>query len=234
MTIERKSDSSFVTDADRRGEEILRARLADRCGDDGVIGEEFGVVDGSTGRSWTLDPIDGTFAFVHGVPTWCVLIALLDGDRSVLGVIHLPALGETVYAGRGLGCRWVRGGEAPVPARVSDVDALPRALTLATDLGRLPGSDLGTAFARLRAAVGELRTWGDGWGHALVATGRAEAMIDPRMAPWDSAPLQPIVEEAGGRFTTLAGEAVPAGGSAVSTNGALHDAVLRVLAGASV
>lgn len=229
LSIERKADATFVTDADRRGEEILRGRLADRCPEDGVIGEEFGVEEGTSGRAWTIDPIDGTFAFVHGVPTWCVLIALLEGGRSVLGVVHLPALGETVYAARGLGCTRVRGEDPPEPARVSGVAALGDALVLATDFGRLPGPDLGAAFARLRRAAGSLRTWGDGWGHALVATGRAEAMVDPRMAPWDSAPLQPIVEEAGGQFTTLAGDAVPTGGSAISTNGAVHREVLAVL-----
>ena len=225
LDVERKADASLVTIADRRAEELLRAWLADRCPDDGVIGEEFGVVEGSSGRRWTLDPIDGTYGFVHGVPLYGVLIGLLDGDAAALGVIHLPALDETVSAARGLGCRWTRAGRDLGPARVSPTIALGDALALATDFARLSAAGL----ARLRSAVDELRTWGDCYGHALVATGRADAMIDPRMKPWDSVPLQPVVEEAGGRFTTLAGEAVPAGGSAVSTNGSLHDELLALL-----
>lgn len=231
IAVERKADASPVTVADREAEEFLRERLSDRCPKDGIVGEEFGVTEGESGRRWTVDPIDGTIAFVHGVPLYGVMIGLLDGPRAVLGVVHLPALGETVAAAHGLGCERSRGAEPTAPARVTTLDDLGRAMVLATDFGRLPGADLGAAFARLRAAAGELRTWGDCWGHTLVATGRAEAMIDPRMKPWDSVPLQPIVEEAGGRFTTVEGEAVPDGGSAVSTNGRVHDAVLALLAG---
>ena len=116
----------------------------------------------------------------------------------------------------------------PVRARVSAEPALGAALVLATDFRRLPGAP-GAGYARLAGEAGELRTWGDAYGHALVATGRAEAMIDPVMKPWDSVPLQPIVEEARGRFSTLQGESVPAGGSAVSTNGLLHEDVLERL-----
>jgi histidinol phosphatase-like enzyme (inositol monophosphatase family) len=230
LDVERKADRSLVTSADRRAEELLRERLAARCPADGVIGEEFGVQEGSSGRRWTLDPIDGTYGFVHGVPLFSVLIGLLDGDEAVLGVVHLPAIVETVAAARGSGCWWGWGGGDPERARVSAEPALGEALVLATDFRRLPGGP-GAGFSRLAGEAGELRTWGDAYGHALVATGRAEVMIDPRMKPWDSAPLQPIVEEAGGRFTTLGGEAVPAGGSALSTNGLLHDAVLERLGG---
>lgn len=225
IAVERKDDGSPVTIADRAGEELLRARLADRCPDDGILGEEFGVVDGSSGRRWTLDPIDGTVSFVHGVPLFGTLVGLLEGDRAVLGVIHLPALGETVHAAEGLGCLWEREGGSR-EARVSTAGTLAGSAVLATDFGRLPDD----AFARLRAAASPLRTWGDCYGHALVATGRAAAMIDPRMHPWDSVPLQPVVEEAGGRFTTLAGEPLPDGGSAVSTNGRVHEALLALLA----
>lgn len=230
VEVERKSDATPVTVADRRGEEWLRERIANRCPLDGIVGEEFGAEEGSSGRRWILDPIDGTISFVHGVPLFCTLVALLDGDDAALGVVRLPAIDETVYAAVGRGCRWDFRGETRA-ARVSELGGLDDALVLATDFGRLPGEDLGAAFARFRGAVRVARTWGDGYGHALVATGRAEAMIDPKMAPWDSAPLMPIVEEAGGRFTTLEGEARPVGGSAISTNGIVHDAVLALLAG---
>jgi histidinol phosphatase-like enzyme (inositol monophosphatase family) len=222
-----KSDGSPVTDADRRGEELLRARISDRCPSDGILGEEFGVRHGESGRTWTLDPIDGTVSYVHGVPLYGVLVGLLDGEAGVLGVIHLPALDETVAAFRGGGCGWWRGDRDVGPARVDAGVGLERALVLATDISRL--AQPGAALERLATRAGRLRTWGDCYGHALVATGRAHAMIDPRMSPWDSVPLQPVVEEAGGRFTTLAGERRPAGGSAVSTSGPFHDELLELL-----
>ncbi|MFN2382796.1 MAG: inositol monophosphatase family protein [Gemmatimonadota bacterium] len=227
LTVEKKADGSPVTIADRAAEEYLRQRLAAACPGDGIIGEEFGASDGASGRRWTVDPIDGTIAFARGVPLYGVLLGLLDGDDAVLGVIHLPAWGETVAAARGVGCQWWRGADVARggAARVSATSALGDALVCCTDFTRLPRG-AGPGFGALAAAAGRLRTWGDCWGHALVATGRADAMIDPKMAIWDSAPLQPIVEEAGGRFTTLAGVPDPAGGSAVSTNGHIHAAVL--------
>jgi histidinol-phosphatase len=224
-----KPDRSPVTATDREAEEFLRGRLADRCPRDGVIGEEYGVAEGESGRRWTLDPIDGTRAFTRGVPLYGVLIGLLDGDEAALGVVHLPALQETVVAGRGLGCEWHRAGAPPVPARVSAVGALAQGLVLSTDFARLSPPDPGLSYGRLARASGLLRAWGDCWGHVLVATGRAEAMVDAKMSPWDSVPLQPIVEEAGGHFTTLAGEPLPDGGSAVSTNGLVHEELLAVL-----
>ena len=231
LTVERKADGSPVTVADRAAEEYLRERLTAACPQDGIIGEEFGAAEGGSGRRWTVDPIDGTIAFARGVPLYGVLLGLLDGDDAVLGVIHLPALGETVAAARGVGCQWWRGADGAagaVTARVSTNSALDDALVCCTDFTRLPRG-AGPGFGALAAAAGRLRTWGDCWGHALVATGRADAMIDPKMAIWDSVPLLPIVEEAGGRFTTLARVADPAGGSAVSTNGRLHDALLACI-----
>jgi len=223
-SFETKPDGSPVTDADRRAEVLLRQRIEEQCPADGILGEEFGTLEGESGRRWTVDPIDGTISFVHGVPLYGVLIGLLDGDEAVLGVIHLPALDETLAAARGGGCAWWRGSEGPAAARVRPLARLDRALVLCTDVFRLEGSG-----ERLAGRVGRLRTWGDCYGHALVATGRADAMIDPRMAAWDSAPLLPVVEEAGGVFTTLDGERRPAGGSAVSSCGPLHAELLELV-----
>jgi histidinol-phosphatase len=222
-----KPDGSPVTDADRRAEELLRVRIAEQCPRDGILGEEFGPAEGESGRRWTVDPIDGTASYIHGVPLYGVLIGLLDGDEAVLGVIHFPALDETVAAVRGGGCGWWQRDFDRSPARVRPAAALDRALILCTDFSRLEPP--GAALERLSRRAGRLRTWGDCYGHALVATGRAEAMIDPRMSPWDSAPLLPVVEEAGGRFTTLAGERHAVGGSALSTNGTLHEELLALL-----
>ncbi len=221
-----KHDRSPVTATDREAEEFLRGRLDDHCPRDGVIGEEFGVREGDSGRRWTVDPIDGTRAFARGVPLYGVLMGLLDGDEAILGVVHLPALHETVVAGRGLGCEWHRESGPPIPARVSRAARLADSLVLSTDLQRLSEG----ARARLADAAGLVRTWGDCWGHVLVATGRAEAMLDPVMQPWDSVPLVPVVEEAGGRATTLSGARDPAGGSVVSTNGLVHPEILDLLA----
>lgn len=229
VAVDRKSDTSPVTIADREAEEVLRRRLAIHCPKDAVEGEEFGVEEGSTGRRWTLDPIDGTRSFIRGVPLYGVLVGLLDGETAMIGVIHFPVLDETLAAATGLGCVWSRADEAETPARVSEPRPLREALVLATDFSRLPGRESGNTFARVSRAAGEIRTWGDCYGHALVATGRAEAMIDALMNPWDSVPLQPVIEEAGGRFTTLSGEAIPAGGSAVSSNGTFHRELLALL-----
>ncbi|HET9332053.1 MAG TPA: inositol monophosphatase family protein [Gemmatimonadota bacterium] len=221
---ETKPDGSPVTDVDRRAEELLRERIASAYPADGVLGEEFGAVEGTSGRRWTVDPIDGTISFLHGVPLYGVLIGLLEGEESVVGVVHLPALDETLAAARGSGCSWWRSGGDPVPARVRATPRLEEALVLCTDVFRLD-----IARVDLEGRVGRLRTWGDCYGHALVATGRADAMIDPRMSAWDSVPLLPVVEEAGGRFTTVHGERRAAGGSALSTCGPIHDDVLDLL-----
>jgi histidinol phosphatase-like enzyme (inositol monophosphatase family) len=221
---ETKPDGSPVTDVDRRAEELLRERIASAYPADGVLGEEFGVAEGTSGRRWTVDPIDGTISFLHGVPLYGVLIGLLEGEESVVGVVHLPALDETLAAARGSGCSWWRRGGDPVPARVRAMPRLEEALVLCTDVFRLD-----IARVDLEGRVGRLRTWGDCYGHALVATGRADAMIDPRMSAWDSVPLLPVVEEAGGRFTTVHGERRAAGGSALSTSGPIHDDVLDLL-----
>ena len=225
QSFDTKPDGSPVTDSDRRAEELLRRRIADRCPRDGILGEEFGRDAGDSGRSWTVDPIDGTVSFVHGVPLYGVLIGLLDGADAVLGVIHLPALDETLAAARGAGCEWVRRGSGPRPARVRNTTRLDRALVLCTDVSRLSGGGL----ERLTACVGRLRTWGDCYGYLLVATGRAEVMVDEVLAPWDSAALHPIITEAGGVFTDFEGTPGAFGKSGLATNAALSERVRGAL-----
>ena len=241
--VERKADASPVTAADREAEQLLRARIERYFPHDGILGEEFGEIRGAAPRRWILDPIDGTASFVRGVPLYGVLIGLAVGEEAIVGVAHFPGLGELVEAAHGLGCRW--NGRV---ARVSSVDRLDAAAVLLTDSARTPGEILRAsaspaappdegagalpgwpALAR-RAEV--VRTWGDCYGHALVATGRAEAMVDPRVSPWDVAALQPIVTEAGGVFTDLGGTRTIYGGSGLSTNAALADAVRSALVGA--
>jgi histidinol phosphatase-like enzyme (inositol monophosphatase family) len=212
----RKSDGSFVTIADRQAESYLRRRIGERFPDDGILGEEEGESRGKSGRRWILDPIDGTFAFVHGVPLYGVLIAVeIEGELSV-GVVNMPALGELVSAAKGLGC--FLNGE---PARVSTTAELKDALLLSTSFV--------SATELLQARANVSRTWGDCYGYVLVATGRADVMLDPVMNLWDCAPLLPILEEAGGTFTDWRGVRTADGGNAIATNGVLFDEVLDIV-----
>src|ERR1700754_2384705 len=219
-----KSDGSYVTIADREAEAYLRRLIAERFPDDGVLGEEEGEREGRSGRRWILDPIDGTFAFVHGVPFYGVLIALeIDGEPSV-GVVNIPALNEIVSAARGLGC-FFNGG----PARVSTTASLGESLLLATDFHGCTRYGFGRAVEELQARVKTSRTWGDCYGYVLVATGRADVMLDPVMNLWDCAPLLPIMEEAGGTFTDWRGERTIHGRNSIATNGLLFDEVMTLI-----
>jgi len=216
-----KADGSPVTLADREAEALLRERIAERYPHHGVLGEEYGEVNPGARVRWILDPIDATRSFMRGVPLYGVLIGVEVDGHAAVGVAHFPPLKETVAAGAGLGCTW-----NGTPCRVSGVTRLEDALVLTTDPVRL-AADAG--WLGLQARAGLVRTWGDCYGHALVATGRADAMVDPVMNSWDCAPFLPILTEAGGRFTTRDGVETIHGGSAVSTNGALHREVLELL-----
>lgn len=222
LEIERKGDGTPVTAADRAAERYLREQLAERHPDDAIIGEEEGEAAGASGRRWIIDPIDGTKAFTHGVPLYSTLLALEDEHGPAIGVIQLPGLDETVAAGRGLGC-FCNG----VPTAVSPRQELRGAYLTTSSLAPWPDD---TLLAMRRAGLA-LRTWGDAYGYALVATGRVEAMIDPIVAYWDVAPMLTILPESGGRFTDLDGRATADGGSGVATNGTLHDEVLEVVSG---
>jgi myo-inositol-1(or 4)-monophosphatase len=218
---DRKEDLSPVTIADRAGEELLRRLIHERFPGHAVMGEEMGA-SGDSRHRWILDPIDGTRSFVRGVPLFGVLVALEIEGEAVVGVCYLPALDEMVAAGRGEGCRW--NGR---PARVSSVSSLENALVSLTEPATL--SDMHPGFwERLKKKAGAIRGYSDCYGHVLVATGRAEVMLDPVMNVWDNAAFLPILEEAGGTFTDWSGRRTIDGGSAISTNGALRDAVLAL------
>jgi histidinol phosphatase-like enzyme (inositol monophosphatase family) len=219
-----KSDGSFVTIADREAESYLRRQIAETFPEDGILGEEEGELEGRSGRCWILDPIDGTFAFVHGVPFYGVLIALeIDNEMSV-GVVNIPVLGEIVSAAHGCGCFF--NGD---PARVSTTAKLEDALLLCTDFKAADEHGFGPAMERLQRRVNVSRTWGDCYGYVLVATGRADVMLDPVMNLWDCAPLLPIMEEAGGTFTDWRGVKTVHGGNSIATNGLLFEAVMKVI-----
>jgi histidinol-phosphatase len=220
LGVDLKGDGTPVTVADRAAERLVREELARRHPDDGVLGEEEPEHHGTSGRRWIIDPIDGTKAFTHGVPTYTNLVAVEDEHGIAIGVVNMPALGETVYAGRGLGC-FCNG----VPARVSGTAALAGGY-LSTSA--FDGWDDAVLLATKATGV-HLRTWGDGYGYALVATGRIDAMVDPSAELYDLAPVPVIMAESGGRFTDLAGREGPGQGSGVASNGLVHDELLAAL-----
>ncbi len=231
LRVETKDDGSPVSDADRRAEEAIVATLKRARPRDAVLGEEFGA-HGDSARRWVIDPIDGTQNYVRGVPVWATLIGLVHDGEAVAGLVSAPALGRRWWAGRGTGAWTGRNRSQATRCRVSSVGRLRNAslsyssLDSWESLGRL---DHLLALAR---AVARTRAYGDFWSHVLVADGAVDVSCEPAgLALHDLAALQPIVEEAGGRFTDLSGEARPDRGSVVCSNGVLHDAVLAVLSG---
>jgi histidinol phosphatase-like enzyme (inositol monophosphatase family) len=223
LTVELKADRTPVTMADRRAEEAMSVFLAKECPGHGILGEEFGETRGDGLYRWVLDPIDGTKSFIHHVPLFGTLVALERDGIPVVGVIACHAAGETISAAHGEGA-WLNGERV----HVSAVSKLAEATVSMTSFKRLPRY-YPEGFRGLCDQAGLLRSWGDCYGYLLVAAGRIEAMLDPVMNHWDVAALWPIIREAGGRLTTWEGEE-RVGESAVATNGAVHEELLRVLA----
>jgi histidinol phosphatase-like enzyme (inositol monophosphatase family) len=226
VTVERKSDNSPVTIADRAAEQFLRERITHYWPDHGIIGEEYGRQTGSTDFTWIIDPIDGTKSFSHGVPLYANLLALTDTTGSLVGVANYPALNETVYAARGQGCFW--NGRR---CRVSKVSSMADAVMLTSEINGFNTAGKAAIWQQLIDQTYFQRTWGDAYGYALVATGRAEIMVEPWLAIWDAAPFQVILEEAGGTFTDWRGQRSIDAGQAVATNGLLFESVITVTRG---
>lgn len=218
-----KADSTPVTDADLAVEAMFREEVATRFPGDVVVGEEHGADEGE--RQWVIDPIDGTRNFSDGVPIWATLIALHVNGRGVMGLVNAPAIGERYHAVRGEGAVW-NGRTARVSSR-----GLAEAFLAYSSVGDWVDGPRRHAFLRLLRATRRSRGLGDFWGHALVARGAVDVMAEPELAVWDWAALKVIVEEAGGRMTTFEGEEVSHGSSVLTTNGVVHDEVLRRLAG---
>jgi histidinol phosphatase-like enzyme (inositol monophosphatase family) len=221
LAVDSKADGTPVTAADRAAERLVRERIGERFPDDGILGEEEPESIGTSGRRWIVDPIDGTKPFTRGVPLYSTLLALDDEHGPAIGVIGLPAVDQIVYAGRGLGC--FADGR---PARVSTTATLADAYLTTSGFSHWPEADLLT----VRRCGCQMRTWGDGYGYAMIATGRADVMVDHAVEVYDVAPMPVIMSEAGGTFTDLAGRPGAHGGSAVATNGVLHADVLDLLA----
>ena len=227
LSVLRKDDGSPVTEADKAAEAFLREALARRFPEDAVIGEEYPEEQGTSGRTWVIDPIDGTRSFVRGVPLYTTLLALIDQHGPAIGVAAVPGLDEAVWAGRGLGCHH-NGRRCQVSAQ--------------TELSRSYLSTSGTewwpegSFDRVRRTHDResrtgprVRTWGDGYGYVLVATGRVDAMIDPGLNLWDIAPMLVIIPEAGGQITQWNGTSTPSAGDWLATNGHFHEELRFIL-----
>lgn len=224
LAVDVKLDGSPVTAADRNTEQLAREWIESRFPADGIVGEEFGDVRPDAHRRWIIDPIDGTRSFVRSVPLWGTLVAVAEEDVIIAGCAHFPALGETVVAAVGEGCFW-NGTRCTVSANAN----LSASTVLVTD-DRFPDRpDRKAAWDALASRADIARTWGDCYGYFLLATGRAEAMLDDLTSPWDTAALYPIVTEAGGVFTDWSGNATPFGGDAIATNAAIGELVRDVL-----
>jgi histidinol-phosphatase len=219
FSIRTKADRTPVTEVDEAVERMIRERLAREHADDAIVGEEFGV-QGHASRRWIIDPIDATNNFIRGIPIYATLIAL----ENEVGVVSAPALGRRWWASRGEGafCN-------SAAIHVSSIDAIERAHLGFDDTVLFEKYNLGEQFLALARRCVRSRGFGDFWTHMLVAEGAIDVAIEPEVSVWDLAALQVVVEEAGGRFTNLNGEARADGGSAVSTNGRIHDAVIEAM-----
>ncbi|OBJ73200.1 histidinol-phosphatase [Mycobacterium sp. 1274756.6] len=226
LRVDTKPDLTPVTDADRDVETALREELAHHRPEDAVLGEEFGGTAEFTGRQWVIDPIDGTKNFVRGVPVWATLIALLHDGAPTIGVVSAPALARRWWAETGSGAYTAVGGGAPRRITVSAVAELSAASLAFSSLSGWADRGIRDRFLGLTDTVWRVRGYGDFWSYCLLAEGAVDIAAEPEVSLWDLAALDVLVRAAGGTFTDLAGVAGPHGGSAVATNGLLHEPVL--------
>mgnify|MGYP000184419420 CR=1 FL=1 len=226
IAVDTKGDGSPVTVADREAERFARAWIAERFPHDAVLGEEFGASGATAHRRWILDPIDGTKSFVRGVPLWGTLIAVMGGPEVIAGAAAFPATHELVAAARGEGAWW-----NGARCTVSNVATLAEATVLSTGTAFEPGDPRRARWDALGDRAAIVRTWGDCFGYLMVATGRAEVMMDPRLNVWDAASVQVIVEEAGGAFMDRNGVRTPEGLGGIAVNAALAAQVRAALIG---
>ena len=223
LKVDLKPDNTEVTDADKAVEEYLRTAISKEFPDDTIIGEESENFSGKTSRRWIIDPIDGTASFARGVPLFSSLLAMIDESGPAIGIIHLPALDEFIAAGRGVGIT-----SSQPTISVSSVEDISNSCVSSSsfDVPWWPENSL----LKIAASGAKTRTWGDGYGYFLVATGRIEAMIDPPLYTYDVAPMLTIIPEAGGRITTWDGKTeLEDKVGWVATNGLIHDDLLSLL-----
>jgi histidinol phosphatase-like enzyme (inositol monophosphatase family) len=233
LEFDAKKDDSPVTIADREAEQLVRTLIKQQFAEDTVQGEEFAESSGTSDYRWVVDPIDGTKSFICGVPLYSTLLAIEFQGNPLGGVIYLPALDEIMVAVVGQGS-WIRvGNSAWQAAKVSDRSDISEAVFVTSQVDSFDQRGAGQAYKRLEQAVRITRSWGDGYGYLMVASGRADIMVDPICNAWDVAAIAPIVTEAGGKFTDWKGVQTTRGGDGIGTNGRLHDDVLNLLAATS-
>lgn len=220
--VEFKSDDSPVTNADRNAEQIIRKKIKEHFPEHGIIGEEYGNENEDSEIVWVLDPIDGTKSFIHGVPFYTTLIGIMIHQRPEVGVIYAPALGEITSAATGLGC--TLNGKKISVRECNDVSS---ATFLSTEVNTFFEYNYGDAFHKLLSNSRLHRTWGDAYGHMMVAAGRADFMIDPVLSIWDAAALQPVLTESGGSFTDLHGKETIHSGNALSCSKNIASEILK-------
>ena len=226
LEVRRKADLTLVTQADTSIERMLREQIGTAFPDDRILGEEEGGSHDPSGRVWIVDPVDGTANFARGIQVWATLIALQVDGRGVLGVVSAPALGERYVAVTGEGAT-MNGS----PIRVSDVAGVDDAQLVLQEFRETLTGPYRDAVVGLIRDTWRGRGFGDFWGHTLVARGSAEVVLEPGLSIWDYAAIEVVIREAGGVATTFDGEPLRHGGSMLTTNGRLHDAVLSRLAG---
>jgi len=231
LVVTTKPDRTPVTDADQAVERAIRDILIDQRPDDGILGEEFGT-EGSTARQWIIDPIDGTAGFLRGIPIWATLISLAIDGVPVLGVVSAPALGKRWWAAAGSGA-WSSDSRtadaAPTRLQVSGIEALAEASISYGSLQQWDQAGHLDNLMNLSRQVWRTRAYGDMWSYMLLAEGHLDIAGEFDLQPYDMAALAPIVQEAGGKFTSIDGQPGPWHGSALASNGLLHEATLAVL-----
>lgn len=232
-----KGDGSPLTIADQEAETMMRAAILDTFPDDGIVGEEFGITEGKSGFNWILDPIDGTKSFICGVPLYGTMVAVektpesidASGSRNALiGSVFFPGIDVGIFASRGQGAWSFEHDSDPVRARVSSKRDLSESVLVTTSVETFGERRAMDVYHRVADPFYYSRTWGDVYGYYLVATGRVEVMIDPILNIWDAAAVQPIIEEAGGRFSDWNGKAGIDGSDAVGSNGWLHESIIEL------
>ncbi|AMB58066.1 histidinol-phosphatase [Microterricola viridarii] len=228
LEISTKPDRTFVTDADQAVERAIRARIAEARPEDGILGEEYGT-EGESTRQWIIDPIDGTANFLRGVPVWATLISLSIDGHPVLGVVSAPAMNSRWWAASGGGAFIQEGESEPRRLRVSGVQELADASISFNSIAQWDEAGYLEKLIELTRAVWRDRAYGDMWSYMLLAEGLIDVAGEFDVKPYDLAALVPIIEEAGGRFSSVTGEPGPWHGNALASNGLLHDAVLDAL-----
>jgi histidinol-phosphatase len=231
LQVDRKTDGSFVTDADRAVERALRERIADAYPGYGVVGEEYGPEGSAAAERWYLDPIDGTHNFMRGLPLFGTLLAVERDGEIQVGIVSAPALGQRWYASRAGGTWAVGGPNGAIPRRlrVSAVERLDQSHVLFRSVIDMHSSRVAAGFDRLITEVWRERGFGDFWGYTMVSDGAAEAMMEADLGPWDLAAPWILVEEAGGRITDFDGRRSLERGEGLASNGRLHATLLERL-----